>query len=205
VCSGTSCVKACNDDCTEGTGKCGPQGLQACAKGSDGCTHWQPPQFCPSGQVCEEGVCGPCKESSQCDAASICAAGGACATASGHTYKFTFISGKVPSTDESGAAWDAFGGAPDPKVTVYVNDKAVGSTSYVSDTFEPVWNETVTTVLKAGDSVELGVWDIDTSEHDWIDGVKFKSWLATVKAGGLKSGPIYEGSKVSLTYSITPK
>ncbi len=205
ICSGTSCVKSCTDECTKGTGQCSAQGFQACATGPDGCNHWQPPQFCPSGQVCANGACGPCTASSQCDAVSICPANGACVNASGHSYVFTFTSASVPLTDSTGSSWDAFGGAPDPYAAVAVNGVKVVQTTAKPDTFTPIWGESITVTLSVGDKVEVQLWDQDSMSDDFIESLKLTDWLSTVKADATNTGALCPGCKSTLIWSIAPK
>ncbi len=111
----------------------------------------------------------------------------------------------MPTTDATGSAWDAFGGAPDPYVSVVVNTVTVDTPTYANDTFTPAWNQTLLITLKTTDVLDVDVWDSDGVSDDLIDGLEFKSWLSVVKAGGALSGPLYPGSTTSMVYAIAPK
>ena len=205
-CKNAACVKPCTDECTQDACNAAGQ-VVACQVGVDGCKKKLAPAACGSTSVCLAGAsgCGPCNTSSQCDANSVCAGTGKCVAASGYTYAIHFISAVVPTTDTTGSAWDGFGGAPDPYVSVVVSTVTVDKTTYENDTFTPAWDQTLLITLKTTDVLDLDVWDSDGWSDDPIDGLEFKSRLSVVKAGGSLSGPLYPGSTTSMTYTITPK
>ena len=203
VCSGTTCVKACKDDCNEGGAKCDQGQAVSCSKGFDGCWHWGPHVVCSGGKVCKAGNCTACTSHADCDGQSVCRTG-LCTAASGLTYEFTFVSGTMPLKDENGSAWDPAGDPGDPYVRLYINDKVACTTSTKWDTLTPAWNEVCATVVKTSDEIVFWVMDADAFSDDQMDGVKFSDTLSMLKSGG-DSGPLHSTSAISLTWTVAPK
>jgi hypothetical protein len=56
---------------------------------------------------------------------------------------------------------------------VVLNDQVVFTTDTDQDTFDPIWNETTTTELGAGDSLVLAIVDDDFSDDDYAYGCDF--------------------------------
>jgi len=126
-------------------------------------------------------------------------------------YTVRAVTATVPTTDSAGAAWDPFGGAPDPFVCLYLN----GSTTPVScagppgvsDTFTPTWNRSWDVTVSSTTMVGLTAWDEDASVHDRIEGFNWpsgSSFIARARSGGL-TGPAFTGARVSWNITITPR
>lgn len=87
----------------------------------------------------------------------------------GYPFAVTSLSFTVSGSKTTGDAWDAFGGAPDPTVDVWVDDTWVGTFNAISDTFDAYWQPSKFAFAVDSDSVvEFAIWDEDISEHDWI-------------------------------------
>ena len=84
-------------------------------------------------------------------------------------WKLTVTSGTVATQNQSGSAWDAFGGAPDPMVCLTINGIR-SCTTTKQDTFTPSWNESfasaTSTALLTGITVEFV--DVDLTSNDSI-------------------------------------
>lgn len=194
---GTGCTNTCAADAKE----CIDGGARTCSIGSDGCAHWGSPVQCKGGDVCEGGSCGPCSDHNQCDNVSVCHTG-RCVDASGLKYEFTFVSASIPLKDGNGAAWDAFGGAPDAKMRLFKSDDAVCTTSAAQDDYAPVWNESCSTIVTISDSINFTMVETDAISDDNMEGHTFTDTIAMLKSGG---GTIDLGNKTMLTWKVAPK
>lgn len=204
TCAGGTCVKACTDECTPGSGSCANGKFVPCVVGVDGCAHPSVAQSCPAGEVCAFSACGPCSSHDQCGSSEVCVKG-ACSAGSGLEYTFTFVSAEVPQKEpDSGVSWDGFGGLPDPKLSLYVDDQLICHTSTVQDSTEPFWLESCSTVLKATSTILFYVYDVDAFSDDLMDSAKVSNPIAWVKKGG-NSGPMHPSSAISLTWKLAPK
>ncbi len=57
-CSNGACAPFCNDECVEGSNRCGGGGVQSCGNfDDDGCTEWGNGVACPDGESCSLGRC----------------------------------------------------------------------------------------------------------------------------------------------------
>jgi Ca2+-dependent lipid-binding protein len=65
-----------------------------------------------------------------------------------------------------GSTWDAAGGLPDPFVAVSLNGTAIAVSSAVQDTLAPLWNEFVNSVIPAGSTFSITVYDEDLASDD---------------------------------------
>lgn|GEM_PF-2443947 len=204
TCKGTTCVKACTDECTPGTTACKGSQVVLCSKGADGCGHPAPPTACPAGKVCEFGSCGNCVGHDKCSTTQVCLHG-ACTAASGLTYTFTFVSAKVPEKDPAtGGSWDGLGGLPDPRVVLRVDEKVICVTSTAWDTTTAVWNETCSTKITATSKLVIEMEDVDTVDHDSMGGGWLKNPIYWLRQGG-SDGPLFDGSPVQLKWTVKPK
>lgn len=88
----------------------------------------------------------------------------------------------------SGAAWDAFGGAPDPIVEVYVGSETnrVAVFNGPDDTFRITFTNARVGGLRASDLRNLllfMVYDEDVSDYEYIGGCFYRGLDDTVWAG----------------------
>ena len=201
ICSGTTCVKNCTDDCTAGAKECKGSGARECAVGTDGCAHWGSPTACTGGTVCVGGTCGNCSSHAQCDDLSVCHTG-KCLKASGLTYTFTFVSAAIPLKDGDGYAWDPFGGAPDAKMRLFKGDDVICTTSPVQDDYAPVWNEACSTTVTVSDAINFTMVETDGFSDDNMEGHTFTDTIGMLKSGG---GTLDLGNKTMLTWKVAPK
>ena len=147
---------------------------------------------------CGDGVCNgdetadscasDCAASNACTASpdtctgdNVCVAG-SCVAAFGHVYKLFVEAGSVPEKDANSAAWDPFGGLPDPYVSVFLNGDSVFSTAFKSDTIAPVWHESATITVAAGSKLQLDVYDDDLD----VDGYMFSCFDVSLTADLLR-------------------
>lgn len=93
----------------------------------------------------------------------------ACALNPSGLWQLTVTSGMIATQNQSGSAWDSFGGAPDPIACLTINGSRSCTTSR-ADTFTPSWNMSVgpmtATALLAGITAEI--LDEDVSINDTI-------------------------------------
>jgi hypothetical protein len=194
----------CTSNCpSAGTFLCSNGAAQQCYRTAEGCLQYGPPTACQGGLVCKDSIgCSACSTSLECDTTAVCGADRRCAAPWGKKFDFVIVSAVVAHKDASGALWDP-NGIPDPRVILYVNDKEVGRTSFKQDTETPVWNERISVVLNQGDKLSIGLWDTDLSDDDYVDSVSYGSLLYLLRAGG-DSGPMYQGSSNSITFTVVP-
>lgn len=202
-------VVALEEDCDDGNKDNTDECTNQCRWATCGDGYRQAGEECDDGNANDFDGCTsecllrtPCEDHFDCNWDSVCV-DSLCEITDGRTFDFFFASATVPSTD-NGSAWDFPGGAPDPFVRLYVNDRLVGSTSAKADTYTPAWYETISTVIRAGDSITIWIYDEDIASHDVIDGAYVADAAAWVRYGGM-SGPLYSGSKTSLSLYIWPQ
>lgn len=145
-----------------------------------------------------------CSSSSECDASSVCVAG-TCVLGAGRQYAITVNWVAVPSVDAKGAAWDPFGGAPDPFVNVYVDGQILGKTRYTTDSFSGTFGESFTSILQADSVLAFEIKDDDSDAPDVIDVVEWNpgTWINVVKSGGY-DGVLYQGSPSQISFAVNP-
>ena len=91
------------------------------------------------------------------------------------TFQVSSLAFTVSGSKSNGDAWDAFGGAPDPTVELYVDDSWIGTFGVASDTFDPYWDSGYSFAMTESSVVEFSIWDQDISEHDFICTVTLNS------------------------------
>jgi hypothetical protein len=133
-----------------------------------------------------------------CGPSFLCSAG-ACVVDPASSWNVVLEMLEVPTTDYTGAAWDAFGGAPDPFVEVRVgSDTATPSESgSATDTFTVAYDGSPTASDVRADALQtylsFNVYDYDpTSANDWIGGGRYTGLEESVFTGGtqmLEFGP----------------
>lgn len=152
------------DDFDQSCGFCG--GNQACSGGICTTAPTQPPCHC-DGRACGIDNCG--NSCGTCAAPLVCMNGSYCGMPPVSLWRVTVTSGTVAERDPSGAAWDLFGGLPDPFVCLSAGGNTK-CTRAIGDTLMPTWNEWLLTVspeaLQAGLSVQY--WDADIDANDLI-------------------------------------
>lgn len=103
-----------------------------------------------------------CDVSDDCDWDQLCDFG-TCEDIFGRSFDVVIESASA----STGVEWDAFGGAPDLFVVVYsAGDKCATSTK--DDNFYPYWNESCSMIIEDGGTLEVEMWDEDTSSHDIV-------------------------------------
>ena len=145
-----------------------------------------------------------CVLSSECNASSVCVSG-QCVLGAGRQYAITVNWVTVPSVDSAGAAWDPFGGAPDPYVNVYVDNVFIGQTRYVTDNFSAMIGQSFPSILRSDSVIAFELKDDDSDAPDVIDSVQWNpgAWINVVKSGGYE-GFLYQGSAAQISFSIDP-
>lgn len=124
-------------------------------------------------------------------------------------WKVQPVSATIRSTDGSGVAWDALGGAPDPYCDLYCPGTATtitSSTGIPQDTFSPTWT-TGGCILKASDLIAkgfgIGVYDEDVSADDTIAPAGVISVTEAQLAAGRIDGITNNGTLVTLSVTFT--
>jgi hypothetical protein len=88
------------------------------------------------------------------------------------------VSAELPALTFAGAAWDAFGGLPDPFCKAFSSEGASshsGQTATANDTLTPFWGTKALTSVRASEllsSFSIEVWDEDTAFNDYVGGCK---------------------------------
>ena len=201
VCKNGACVVPCTDECSADS--CAGGYAVSCVKGSDGCMKKLTPAACSTGLVCKAGAkgCGACTAHADCAYDSICAPGFSCTTPDYVPLTVTIYSAEYPQHDATGAAWDAFGGLPDPKICINDYTKDLVCTKVKSDTLTASFYETFSVTLFAGDKLCFIAYDEDLTANDQADAVCWSSYAGIIKSGGY-SGMMYNGL-VSFGFSIS--
>ena len=114
VCSSPGCIETC-DGCCIGND---------CFSGFDN-------------EACGfNGACEVCADGLTCDAFGL-----GCELSQLVQWQVVLLSGSIVPTQPGGGTWDAFGGAPDPYLDIA---ELEFMSTFVDNTVDPVWNETVT-------------------------------------------------------------
>ena len=111
-------------------------------------------------------TCNPSNPTS-CSGENICVAM-TCEPAFNRIYHFSAISVVVAAQNPGGSAWDPFGGAPDPWVSVKLNGTEIIHTPSVTDVFQASYTDTSDTEIVGGSTLELVVADSDFGGDDQI-------------------------------------
>ena len=149
-------------------------------------------------------VCSP-SDPNSCSGETICIASH-CEAAYGRIYKFGDISATIAAQNTGGSAWDAFGGAPDPKVTVKLQGQTILTTSVKSDTFTAQFTESTERELIAGQKLEVSLVDADVNSDDGVlNCVADPLEAAFLRAGGIMCAGTGTSTGSSVTVHITPK
>jgi C2 domain len=151
-----------------GTGDNGGSGGTSCNAGNcAGCCFNGACQAGVSDAACGRGgvVC------QSCPTWQACSTQQSCAVDPSSSWSVVAVSLSLPTTDPSGADWDAFGGAPDPYAQCQIDGATVGTTSTVSDSFSATWDQTIcpdvsASVLMTGQTWSICVWDADLTSDD---------------------------------------
>jgi len=180
------CSLTCEGCCTEDD-ECietADQSAQACGAGADTCMACDGGLDCVGGEcisnVCAES-CDGCCDGDTCldgDTAKACGSDGSscqpciagtsceaagCIPEADALWDIVVYDGQVAVVDLDGDPWDAFGGVPDPYVTIEAAG-ASGESEVQSDTFFPEWNEVVVEGVSTAQlmgPVEIAVVDSD--------------------------------------------
>lgn len=185
TCSPQNCNGCCEaGKCQDGTA------VLACGTGGVACQSCQVGQTCSGGQC--GGMCGPnscngccsgdsCVSGTQdsacgnhgamcvaCGMGQVCGSGGTCTLDLNTKWDVQALDGTVAKTNASGGAWDPFGGAPDPYVSITAGGVSTqmftGQSSTQSNTYTPAWNMTVLSNVPAAvlkDHFEIHFMDAD--------------------------------------------
>jgi len=113
-----------------------------------------------------QNVCNP-DDSNSCSGETVCI-GTKCEPAFNRIYRFLNITATVASLNQTGSAWDSFGGAPDPQVIVKLNGTAIITTASKADVFSASFSETIDQQVVAGSKLELILQDADLNAADPI-------------------------------------
>jgi hypothetical protein len=94
-------------------------------------------------RTCDPSGCAPCFR---------CGSSGACELDPGSRWKMRCVSAEITPTSPAGTAWDPGLGSPgqdpDPYCELRLGQVSVARTSVLSNTLEPVWNESITPVTR---------------------------------------------------------
>jgi len=165
------------------------------------CAGMTPGDAGPLPSSCGASTCGGCCSGATClggNSASACGAAGAacldcgpghlcssggCVVDPASRWNIVVESVSVNAQTASGEAWDAFGGAPDPVVNVYVGTQTgyVGSTPAAADVFAATFDARVATDQRAEAMqtyLAFEVMDEDTSAHDRVGRCAYSGTLS---------------------------
>ncbi len=162
-CASDESCSSCPGDCGACAGACGPATCAGCCAGGV-CQGGLSAEACGTGG----GACVPC------GTGMTCTSFGTCQTDPASRWNVVLDTLQVPSKNYEGIAWDAFGGAPDPIVRVYVGsgDAPAGIQDGADDAFALSYGASpVVTNARASDLqalLEFDVYDEDVSDYELI-------------------------------------
>jgi hypothetical protein len=132
------------------------------------------------------GFASSCVEHSDCGDQLVCVSD-ACQSAFPRTYVFVIGSATIANYSPDGSAWDALGGAPDPRAALEVDGNVFCQTHTVQNSFNPTWNTQCEVEVFATTKIGFAVWDMDVSKHDPIGYLAAAIPLndSFIKAGGV--------------------
>lgn len=111
----------------------------------------------------------------------------------------------VAERDNSGAAWDPFGGLPDPFVCLSAGG-ITKCTRSIGNTLMPTWSEWLLTV--SAEALQLGLsiqyWDADLDANDLICGATFQITPQYLAQGAVRLG-CPSGGPNSIEVQFTPQ
>ncbi len=111
-----------------------------------------------------------CGQHGDCEVGELCVQD-KCVSAYTQRFRVEARSATISVTNPAtGNSWDGNGGAPDCYVVFYAGGREAGVTSYVSDSYRPVWNQGVELGLTQTTDVDLKVfdWDDDVGDTDLV-------------------------------------
>jgi hypothetical protein len=148
----------------------------------------------------EESKCSVSND--QCIGDNICI-NSICSNAFDRSYDFFVGTLRVNEKTSGGVAWDAFGGLPDPRVQIVLNKNIASSckTTGRTDTTTASFNESCAFQFRAGDLVEIYVFDEDISDDDLMFGCELIINTSILRARELTCDSV-EGN---LRFSIRPR
>ncbi len=157
-----------------------PDATVASMCGDDICNGDETTGTCPG-----DCPCSPQPDDS-CTGENICV-GDSCVSAFGRNYRIIIYNGTMTTTDELGETWDAAGGLPDPFVVIALNGTPLSMSTAVQDTLTPVWNQYVDSVIPAGSTFSIAVYDEDIASDDFMFGCSgFPLTADYLRAGGVQ-------------------
>jgi hypothetical protein len=230
-CKDGHCVKPCGPDtcagCCDKNGSCQDgKATAACGAAGGACTACAGSLTCSSGSCIDascKATCAGCCTAAGCQngtAANACGVGGAACVAcgAGRTCKtggcaldttslwdVQMVSATLPSTSKTGAAWDPFGGLPDPYAKTYSAEGTsshTAQTTYVADTTSPYWSAVTLSAVKASEllaSFSVEIWDSDTVYDDYVGGCAIALTPALFDGSLVKATCPETASAVSVT------
>lgn len=200
-CSATNCAGCCSSSgaCLDGSSQF------SCGNSGNLCDACVSPQTCSAvTRTCSGAGSNGCTSSAACPNTTDICHSGSCSSGLGRAYRVTLVSVTVPTTDDTGSAWDAFGGAPDLKGCVAIDSAVPVCTSTVDDVFSATWNQVAQVTVTSATKVTVSVYDVDVTTDDYIDGFEWQtgaSFLSAARTGGLNGLP-YSGAKASWSVRI---
>lgn len=112
------------------------------------------------------------------------------------------VSVDVPTTDETGAAWDALGGAPDPFISISVNGTTTATSATRDDTFSATFSGPYDVTLIAGSTLTIEVWDEDVTVNDLM----FTCQASPIRADLLRGrGLSCSSGAYTISFQIDPR
>lgn len=195
VCSAGTCRRAAGATCTQNT-QC-VSDLCVLDYGSQTQGHCRSlcspgASTCSSGHACmplaQDGACIPVPQSSS-------------------QWRVTLAQASVKSVDGSGAAWDGFGGLPDPRACLTTAATGTTCTSEASDTLLAQWSTPLSAAYSYSDlgNVSIRVDDIDLTSNDLIDtfsGVSFQCPWSAYPCSGTFDRSTSPGSGLNYLYVV---
>jgi hypothetical protein len=185
TCIDGSCQATCLDGCCSAAGCQAGTAVKACGSGGEACVD------CGFGRACRSGAC----------------------VIDPNALWDVYVSfAVVPEQNKQGAAWDPFGGLPDPYLKAFSSEPGSvhsGQTSVQMDTTLPFWAETPLVGIKASEllnNFSIEIWDDDFDFDDYIGGCKIPLAASTFD-GSLQSytcPATASGMSVKLYYRINP-
>jgi hypothetical protein len=130
-----------------------------------------------------------------------------CQAALDRDYSVSIYSAQVDEQKPDGSDWDAFGGAPDLYIKMYMEDGDSCVTDTRDDDFSPTWNQSCSFVFDGSDTFWIEIWDEDISDDDGVFGWYFEAsdgMISMARGSGVRQTLDDSSGTIEVEFRIDP-
>jgi hypothetical protein len=143
-----------------------------------------------------------CRSNFDCPEAKVCLFA-RCEEMYGREYVIVVHDARFTESGPDGS-WDAFGGLPDPYVSVRVDGRSVGVGATAFDTLQPRWSDEYVATLYRTSSLAIRFIDEDVTDHDVMATISMGDLGDLIKEEGF-SGSTTSRYVSEMSLSIVPR